>query len=138
MGDAVGFYHAHLFESAAVLGARLPSNANDIIDENVCEKERYGSQPTNMECQSKAFEAICKTQLPSWACTVKNTFIEFEDNDSTCASSDDELLSLTPSLEIIPKDVISHEKLNAYRLEYQRFRAGGALGAKGELCSSAM
>lgn len=133
--NETGFYNTNLFDAATNLGIRLPSNAKDISDEATYEESRGSPQAKS---QSKFFETVLNTQLPVWACTVKNTFIEFEDSDTTCPSSDDELSPLTPSLDIIPKDVICPEKLTAYRLEYQRFRAGGALGAKGELCSSVM
>jgi hypothetical protein len=77
--NATGFYHANLFEAAANLGVRLPSNAKDISDEATYEESHGFSQATNMESQSKFSEIVFNTQLPVWACTVKNTFIEFED-----------------------------------------------------------
>merc|ERR1719325_545835 len=39
---------------------------------------------------------------------------------------------LPPPLDFIPSD-ISREKLEAYRKDYQEFRAGRATGAKGEV-----
>lgn len=62
--------------------------------------------------------------------SVKNTFIDADDG----SSSEDDLMDipLGPSLDVIP-DSVSPEKLLAYRLNYQKFRAGNGIGAKGEL-----
>jgi len=70
--------------------------------------------------------------------SVKNTFLHVvEDNEEarhTC-QDEDQQISLPPSLDIIPLSV-SAAKLNAYRMDYQKFRIGKAVGAKGELSST--
>jgi hypothetical protein len=64
--------------------------------------------------------------------SVKNTFVHVADDDK--APSDSEL-NLPPPLDIIPPSV-SADKLQAYRMDYQNFRAGKAVGAKGEVSES--
>lgn len=70
-------------------------------------------------------------------CSVKNTFLHVEGSnaESVGLRGDIDFKPLLPSLDIIPPEV-SAEKLEAYRLDYQKFRTGNALGAKGELSTS--
>jgi hypothetical protein len=163
--DVVGFYDARLFEaSAALMGKEIPrgNNVTSITAEggvvstsspnpadlsfsshaSVATEASRGeanrlSQEAEADPRARALPLLVAAQDQRWVCSVKNTFIEVDDSDSASASSDNELMQLSPNLDIIPQGVISSEKLTAYRLEYQRFRAGAALGAKGELCSSA-
>lgn len=68
-----------------------------------------------------------------------------ENTDETPVREEGELSELShvqevlgPPLEFLPKD-IEIQELNAYRLDYQNFRAGHASGARGEmadLCAS--
>jgi len=72
------------------------------------------------------------------ALSVKNTFLHFEEaacEEAEGACTDEQLARLPPPLPIIP-DNVSAEKLEAYRMDYQKFRAGNAVGAKGEVSSS--
>lgn len=71
------------------------------------------------------------------AYSVKNTFLHFEASceDTEDCSADAQMAKLPPPLKIIPGDV-SAEKLEAYRIDYQKFRAGNAVGAKGEVAAS--
>lgn len=62
--------------------------------------------------------------------SVKNTFFHIEDPNTEV--EDDSAVQLPPSLDIIP-DCVSPERLDAYRTDYQKFRAGYASGAKGEV-----
>jgi hypothetical protein len=68
--------------------------------------------------------------------TVKNTFIDHAvlETDTDSTESDSEALArpLPPPLDIIPSDV-SRETLEAYRTNYQRFRAGEAVKAKADV-----
>eukprot|EP00403_Amphidinium_massartii_P001259 CAMPEP_0178381178 /NCGR_PEP_ID=MMETSP0689_2-20121128/5847_1 /TAXON_ID=160604 /ORGANISM="Amphidinium massartii, Strain CS-259" /LENGTH=993 /DNA_ID=CAMNT_0020001349 /DNA_START=24 /DNA_END=3005 /DNA_ORIENTATION=+ len=64
--------------------------------------------------------------------TVKNTFVELDEPAEDAEEEDDNVVPLPPSLEFIPESV-SAETLEAYRRNYQKFRAGKAVGAKGEL-----
>lgn len=89
---------------------------------------------------SKPEEEVDKVELQV-ALSVKNTFLHFE---ASCAGVDEDLemdgegihvAKLPPPLKIIPGNV-SAEKLEAYRMDYQKFRAGNATGAKGEVSSS--
>lgn len=68
--------------------------------------------------------------------TVKNTFIDHAvlETDTDSTESDSEALAkpLPPPLDIIPADV-SRETLEAYRTNYQRFRAGEAVKAKADV-----
>jgi len=76
-----------------------------------------------------------KVQQPTYVCSVKNTFIELEDeNDNEEEGDDSDTLQipLPPALPFIP-DSVSAEKLQAYRANYAKFRVGKAIGAKGEL-----
>jgi hypothetical protein len=82
-------------------------------------------------------EEGAKTKLPDFPLCyfVKNTFVDIGDSDSSDAS--DTELTLKPldaPLDILPRD-ISTEKLEAYRISYQKFRVGCAAGARGELTS---
>jgi hypothetical protein len=84
---------------------------------------------------AKLAAAVLASNAFSSAWTVKNSFLELEEDGNPC---DDEFLagaSLPPPLGIIPGDV-SLEKLITYRLDYLRFRAGFATGARGEVESS--
>jgi len=78
---------------------------------------------------------------------VKNTFVHVEEKcppgaafeggeDGEQGNAGSETTgSLPPPLDIIPPDV-SPDKLVAFRTDYQRFRSGCAVGARGELSSS--
>jgi len=70
--------------------------------------------------------------------SIKNTFVHFEDDGEQEDQSDGAVATkpLGPSLDFIP-DTISPEKLEAYRTDYQKFRAGSASGAKGEVSTLA-
>jgi len=73
-----------------------------------------------------------------WVCSVKNTFLDAVPDDETQA--DDLGIQLPPALDFLPQGLmppeVSDEKLTQYRLSYQRFRAGDAIGAKGEVSES--
>lgn len=94
------------------------------------------TSPTRHPRRGSAAEAALSAPFSSLASgvVVKNSFlhVEVEDDDE---DSGPPLRPLPPSLEIIPKDVCP-EKLAAYRMDYQRFRAGRATGARGEVISS--
>jgi len=62
--------------------------------------------------------------------SIKNTFIDIGGEPDDAEESPSKLLP--PPLDIIPPDV-SGEKLAAYRMDYQNFRAGKPVGAKGEV-----
>jgi len=66
---------------------------------------------------------------------VKNTFLHFKDDDMEYNCDTRLLTPLPPPLPIIPSSVPAM-KLEAYRADYQRFRAGECRGAKGEVSSS--
>lgn len=66
------------------------------------------------------------------AYSVKKTFVDFESNQRRPSDPDLMTVPLPPPLKCIPSDV-ELDKLEEYRLNYQRFRAGDASGAKGEL-----
>merc|ERR1712093_648177 len=131
--SAIGFYEARLF-------GREQQSQGIIAAEAACAGEggvAAVAETVRQELKLSASPVAPQDQM--WVCSVKNTFIEV-DLDNSSSDSDAELLKdvmrpLSPSLNIIPHGIISPEKLTAYRLEYQRFRAGAALGAKGELCS---
>jgi len=63
--------------------------------------------------------------------SVKNTFVHIDDPNQEDTEEVAEV-KLPPSLDIIPESV-SPERLQAYREDYQKFRAGCASGAKGEV-----
>eukprot|EP00929_Paragymnodinium_shiwhaense_P074985 TRINITY_DN38345_c0_g2_i1.p1 TRINITY_DN38345_c0_g2~~TRINITY_DN38345_c0_g2_i1.p1 ORF type:complete len:927 (+),score=223.10 TRINITY_DN38345_c0_g2_i1:124-2904(+) len=79
-------------------------------------------------------EQLFQPPLADWAAalSVKNTFIDFADRERATADAE---MKLGPPLDIIPPSV-SEEKLAAYRMDYQNFRAGNAVGAKGEVSES--
>jgi len=64
----------------------------------------------------------------AFVCAVKNTFIDFvkppQDPDRATA--------LGPPLDFLPKS-IQPQELQAYRIDYQAFRNGEAVGARGEI-----
>lgn len=62
--------------------------------------------------------------------SVKNTFLEV--SEQPCDEQQALAKPLPPPLEIIPPSVPAWQ-LEAYRVGYQKFRAGDAVGAKGEL-----
>eukprot|EP00930_Biecheleria_cincta_P020303 TRINITY_DN15298_c0_g1_i1.p1 TRINITY_DN15298_c0_g1~~TRINITY_DN15298_c0_g1_i1.p1 ORF type:complete len:835 (+),score=164.52 TRINITY_DN15298_c0_g1_i1:79-2583(+) len=65
-------------------------------------------------------------------CSVKNTFLEFKEDEQ---DEDAEALpesALGPPLQFLPKD-IKLDELQAYRTDYMKFRAGQATGARGEI-----
>lgn len=65
-------------------------------------------------------------------CSVKNTFLEFKDDEQ---DEDGEALpdgALGPPLQFLPKD-IKLDELQAYRADYMKFRSGQATGARGEI-----
>eukprot|EP00929_Paragymnodinium_shiwhaense_P079765 TRINITY_DN41577_c0_g1_i1.p1 TRINITY_DN41577_c0_g1~~TRINITY_DN41577_c0_g1_i1.p1 ORF type:complete len:975 (-),score=190.38 TRINITY_DN41577_c0_g1_i1:140-3064(-) len=97
------------------------------IGENGLASAAAAMQERNADPMTKLLDA------PRLAFSVKNTFIEFDD-PSAAGDEDTNQWSamLPPTLGIIPESV-SAEKLEAYRVGYQRFRAGNANGAKGEL-----
>lgn len=72
--------------------------------------------------------------LPRFSYSVKNTFIDIEGAAESEDGSEEEgpTRLLPPPLDIIPAG-ISPEKLEAYRIDYQNFRAGKSVGAKGEI-----
>lgn len=73
-----------------------------------------------------------------WVCSVKNTFVDVEENEDNEEEEEAEsrLKRLGPSLDFIRGIAgIDEEKLEAYRSHYQKFRAGKANGAKGEMTS---
>lgn len=66
-------------------------------------------------------------------CSVKNTFLDVVESSSEESEGEGECCRpLAPALDFITPEV-SAEKLEAYRLNYQRFRIGMANGAKGEM-----
>lgn len=73
-----------------------------------------------------------------WVCSVKNTFLDAVPDD--CTAPEFSGVQLPPALDFLPHGLmppeVSDEKLTAYRLSYQRFRAGDAIGAKGEVSDS--
>merc|ERR1719215_2442693 len=87
--------------------------------------------------QGSASSSGAPSATPAVAYSIKNTFVHFEDEeredqpDAAVAAK-----PLGPSLDIIP-DTISPERLEAYRTDYQKFRAGHASGAKGEVSTLA-
>jgi len=79
--------------------------------------------PSNGDSSSGVFQKF----------TVKNTFIHVDE----CDSSDENVTDvsdkpLPPTLEFLPASISAH-KLDAYRMDYQRFRTGKAVGARGEV-----
>mmetsp|Transcript_5821 Transcript_5821/g.12750 ORF Transcript_5821/g.12750 Transcript_5821/m.12750 type:complete len:685 (-) Transcript_5821:132-2186(-) len=75
-------------------------------------------------------EAQMPRPIPTELLEVKNTFIDVRDDSSDDAESGP--IVLPPPLECIPSDV-STEDLWDYRQDYQRFRAGWANGARGDV-----
>jgi len=68
-------------------------------------------------------------------CSVKNTFIDIVESSSDDSEGEgvgECCRPLPPALDFITPEV-SAEKLEAYRMNYQRFRIGMANGAKGEM-----
>merc|ERR1712024_397263 len=63
----------------------------------------------------------------AWAFSVKNTFVHVEDRSDSGSGDESDIPTkpLPPSLSIIPGSV-SPDKLAAYRMDYQKFRAGNA------------
>lgn len=88
---------------------------------------------------SRRASAACWDSSSQWGhlVRVKNTFLHINDEDDEDDPVAYDALNrpLPPSLDIIPTDV-SPERLAAYRTDYQRFRAGSAAGARGELSTS--
>lgn len=74
-----------------------------------------------------------------WVCSVKNTFLDAVPDNET-EMDDYNKIPLPPALDFLPQGLmppeVSDEKLEQYRLSYQRFRAGDAIGAKGEVSDS--
>eukprot|EP00927_Polykrikos_kofoidii_P028289 TRINITY_DN24729_c0_g1_i1.p1 TRINITY_DN24729_c0_g1~~TRINITY_DN24729_c0_g1_i1.p1 ORF type:complete len:874 (+),score=178.78 TRINITY_DN24729_c0_g1_i1:124-2745(+) len=70
---------------------------------------------------------------PQWTCSVKNTFLELVEPNDFGEVGDAK--PLPPPLDIIPATV-SSEKLALFRMDYQSFRAGKPVGAKGEVTNS--
>lgn len=66
------------------------------------------------------------------AYSIKNTFLHVEAAADVEARETVDVKALPPPLTIIPS-AVSPEKLEHYRQHYQRFRAGDAVGAKGEV-----
>lgn len=75
--------------------------------------------------------------------SLKNTFLHFEDDGGQEDSGAEDSApvycgspgiadALGPPLDFLPK-YIEHEELQAYRADYQAFRAGQATGARGEI-----
>lgn len=81
--------------------------------------------------RSQAAAAQAKSTAPI---SVKNTFVHVVD---TVEPRLDSARLLPPPLDIIPASV-SEEKLAAFRSDYQNFRAGNAVGAKGEVSDSVL
>jgi len=108
--------------------------SNSSGEEDFASSGQHGEQEVKMFRKSHS-----PRKLPSVRYSIKNTFLHVEDNDDNLVGFRDSFSDfrerLAPSLEIIPASV-SQEKLKAYRLDYQKFRAGCAIGAKGELTSS--
>jgi hypothetical protein len=73
-------------------------------------------------------------EVPKVSYSVKNTFVTFESERNRREEEFEEhqIPPLGDALEIIPEDV-SAERLAEYRHNYQRFRAGHSVGAKGEV-----
>merc|ERR1719327_2308362 len=68
--------------------------------------------------------------------SVKNGFVHFSDgSDGSDISDSEPEFELPPPLDFLPAKV-SLEKLQRFRVNYQRFRAGNANGAKGEITST--
>jgi hypothetical protein len=71
--------------------------------------------------------------------SVKNGFVQFAEGDDGSDSSDSEtefpIKELGPPLDFLPAKV-SLEKLQTFRVNYQKFRAGNANGARGEITST--
>jgi len=67
--------------------------------------------------------------LPRMTYSVKRTFVEFGPQETNCGIV---TIPLPPPLDFHPSDV-EPEKLEEYRINYQKFRAGDSVGAKGEL-----
>merc|ERR1719428_961993 len=71
--------------------------------------------------------------------SVKNGFVHFANRSDGGDSSDSEpelpIKELPPPLDFLPAKV-SFEKLQHFRVSYQKFRAGNASGAKGEITST--
>eukprot|EP00403_Amphidinium_massartii_P022746 CAMPEP_0178385866 /NCGR_PEP_ID=MMETSP0689_2-20121128/8252_1 /TAXON_ID=160604 /ORGANISM="Amphidinium massartii, Strain CS-259" /LENGTH=673 /DNA_ID=CAMNT_0020006159 /DNA_START=10 /DNA_END=2032 /DNA_ORIENTATION=+ len=75
-------------------------------------------------------KATLPRPIPTQLLEVKNTFIDVRDDSFD--DPENGPLVLPPPLDCIPWDV-SSEELNDYRQDYQRFRAGWAMGARGEV-----
>mmetsp|Transcript_12489 Transcript_12489/g.35760 ORF Transcript_12489/g.35760 Transcript_12489/m.35760 type:complete len:292 (-) Transcript_12489:325-1200(-) len=73
---------------------------------------------------------------PPMAMSVKNTFVHIDVHEGEEASDEEPPPPLPPSLDCIPSSV-PPDVLEAYRQDYQRFRAGHASGAKGEVSALA-
>jgi len=73
---------------------------------------------------------------PQVSVSVKNTFVHVEVPGDKPDIDDTPVVRLPPSLPIIP-DTVPPEQLDAYRQDYQKFRAGAAIGAKGEVSTLA-
>jgi hypothetical protein len=143
MWDATERRNASTFEAPEASSSEEDNRAS--ADSSVPRKTRTkGSAPTastastcssDEEVEPKRMIDYCVPQF-HWGYSVKNTFVDFDDTDSTDGSDTEVARRLLGApLDIIPSE-ISLEKLDAYRASYQRFRLGNAVGAKGELTST--
>lgn len=110
-----------------------------IGNEGLPEKTRAGFEnlfAENIQTQAAALqgETVEKSSTlnKNLGLSVKNTFLHVEEEGLEEDPFDASLLP--PSLDIIPESV-SQEELATFRANYQNFRSGSAVGAKGEISS---
>jgi len=91
-----------------------------------------GGKPTSWDGKTDVLSEM--TDHP-----VKNTFLHFQEASPEDSEDDpdekEHTARLPPPLDFLPSTV-SADKLNSFRLDYQKFRSGKSSGAKGEVSES--
>jgi len=124
------------FRSGDAHGARGEVAAATASDSALPTANRRSARHLSRTCSTCSDEvASSRGSLPPpVALSVKNTFVHIDVREGESGSDDDARPPLPPSLDCIPASV-PPDVLEAYRHGYQRFRAGHASGAKGEVSS---
>merc|ERR1719247_2387135 len=120
-------------QTASAWDVEATQKLREVMETSVAKREQMPDVPAWVPSEASSSGGAQAPQLPHFLLSVKNTFLDIEEEkeENENAGGEELAFDLPPALPFLP-DSVSAEKLAAYRENYARFRVGHATGAKGE------